>query len=117
MKMKRQQKTKTKTKTKRKNIKYKRQHNKRFTKKARTHKKANYRKRSSNIKKIMKLHNNDRINVFDATKPRSVVFKEISLPKDFIDDISLVNEHMNKYNFYMEKIISSDSWTNNEELS
>ena len=49
MKMKRQQ----KTKTKRRNIKYKRQHNKRFTKKARTHKKANYRKRSSNIKKIM----------------------------------------------------------------
>ena len=49
MKMKRQQ----KTKTKRRNIKYKRQHNKRFTKKARTHKKANYRKRTSNIKKIM----------------------------------------------------------------
>ena len=49
MKMKRQRniKIKTKTKTKRKNIKYKRLHNKRITKK------AGSRKRVNNIKKIM----------------------------------------------------------------
>ena len=49
MKMKRQK----NTKTKRRNIKYKRRHNKRITKKASSHKIAKYRKRSSNIKKIM----------------------------------------------------------------
>ena len=57
------------------------------------------------------------IKTIDTIKPRSVFSKSVSFPKDFIDDIVLANNHRNKYNFYMEKIISSDSWTNNEELS
>jgi serine/threonine protein kinase len=53
IKMKRQKNTKTKKITKTKNIKYKRRHNKRITKRASSHRRANYRKNSSNIKKIM----------------------------------------------------------------